>query len=112
VGNVIKTTSVFKKPEFWASVVTSVSGLLLAFGIITPDQAKGVNEYVPNIIGALLSLLSTMKFIGAQTTAKIEVFRAMCTMQIERNANGGNPTAQGVSSTEDEIGRLAKASGL
>lgn len=109
-----KTTSVFKKPEFWVTLVTSVAGLLMAFGVITPEQAKSIGEYTPNLIGALLSLLSTAKFVNAQTTAKVEVFRAMCAMRLEAKGKGpdGKPTAQGATSIEDEVLNIARMAGL
>ena len=109
-----KTTSVFAKPEFWMTVVTSVSGLLLAFGVITPEQNQGIATYAPNLIGAALSLLSTFKFIGAQHAAKVEVFRAMCAMSFEKSARGPSEkaSAQGVSTAREEVAQLARAAGL
>lgn len=109
-----KTTSVFTKPEFWLTLVTSVSGLLLAFGVITPEQNEGLAKYAPNLIGAILSLLSTFKFIGTQHAAKVEVFRAMCALSLEKAAlgSGGKASAQAAESVVDETTRLAKAAGL
>lgn len=110
-----KPTPAYKKPEFWTTLLTSVAGLFLAFGAITPEQAKGIGEYVPNIIGALMSLLSTFKFVGTQHAAKVEVFRAMCAASMQRaemqRAKPG-ATAQGVSDPKAEIARLAQAAGL
>lgn len=110
-----KTTSVLAKPEFWMTLVTSVAGLLLAFGVITPDQAKGIEAYVPNIIGGILSLLSTFKFVNTQHAAKVEVFRAMCAASMQRNeirrADGG-VTAQSASSVEEDVAKLARATGI
>jgi len=110
-----KTTAVAAKPEFWTTLVTSVAGLLLAFGIITPDQAKDVGQYVPNIIGALMALLSAFKFVGTQHAAKVEVFRAMCAAAMQRaemqRAKPG-ATAQSAVSVEDEVSALAQAAGL
>lgn len=111
MANKPKTTSVFKKSEFWVTVVTSISGLLMAFGVLTPEQANGVSSYAPNIIGAILALFSSTKFVGTQHSAKVEVFRAMCAMRIDKG-NGGGATAQGVSSVEDEISSIACAAGL
>lgn len=110
-----KTTSVFVKPEFWMTVVTSVSGLLLAFGAITPEQNQGIATYAPNLIGAVLSLLSTFKFIGVQHAAKVEVFRAMCAVSMQKaELHKDNPgaSALGVSSAEAEVAGMAKATGL
>ena len=114
MSNSEKTTSVFAKVEFWMTVVTSVSGLLLAFGVITPEQNEGLAKYAPNLIGAILSLLSTFKFIGTQHAARVEVFRAMCAMSLEKAAlgSGGKASAQAAESVVDETARLAKAAGL
>lgn len=110
-----KTTSVFVKPEFWMTVVTSVSGLLLAFGAITPEQNQGIATYAPNLIGAVLSLLSTFKFIGVQHAAKVEVFRAMCAVSMQKaelHKDNSGASALGVSSAEAEVAGMAKATGL
>ena len=110
-----KMTSVFTKIEFWMTIVTSVSGLLLAFGVITPEQSEGIATYVPNLIGAVLSLLSTFKFINVQQAARVEVFRAMCAMSLEKTALGPSDhqvSAQGVSMAKEEVAQLAQAAGL
>lgn len=110
-----KTTSVFTKVEFWMTVVTSVAGLLLAFGVITPEQNEGILTYAPNLIGAILSLLSTFKFINVQHAARVEVFRAMCAMSLEKAALGPSDhkvSAQGVSMAKEEVAQLAQAAGL
>lgn len=111
----VNTTPAFRKPEFWLTLTTSVAGLLLAFGIITPDQAKDVGEYVPNIIGALMSLLASFKFINTQHAAKVEVFRAMCSAAMQRaELAAGNPgaSAQGVAPADGGVAKLARAAGL
>ena len=110
----LKTTPVFKKSEFWVTLVTSVAGLLMAFGVITPEQADTIGEHLPNIIGALISLASTSRFVSAQSEAKVEVFRAMCAMRIEaRNKDpDGKLTAQGAASIEDEVLNIARMAGL
>ena len=115
MGNNAKTTSVFAKPEFWITLVTSVSGLLLAFGVITPDQAKGIETYVPNIIGCILSLLSTFKFVNTQYAAKVEVFRAMCAASLQRTelrSSDGGVSAQAASSVEEDVAKFARATGI
>ena len=101
------TTSVFVKPEFWTTLVTGVSGLLLTFGVITQEQADGVSRYVPNIIGAVMSLLSLFKFVGVQHAAKVEVFRALCAARAFR---GTETTVQ--ASCDTDILSLAREAGL
>ena len=111
----VKTTSAFTKIGFWMTLVTSVAGLLLAFGVITPEQNEGIATYAPNLIGAILSLLSTFKFINVQHAAKVEVFRAMCAMSLEKAASGPadhKVSAQGVSTAKEEVAQLAQAAGL
>lgn len=104
-----KTTSVLRKPEFWMTLVTSVSGLLLAFGVITPEQSDSVTKYVPNIIGSLLALLSSFKFTGVQHAARVEVFRAMCALSLGKD---GEFRAQGVGTPEEKVAGFARAAGL
>lgn len=124
-GNATSAASVLTKPEFWATFVTCVSGLLLAFGVITPEQSKGLEIYVPNIIGAILSLLSSFKFINVQHAARVEVFRAMCATNLAKTEarvagiKDGSVPAGAVAAlalTEDdaqrEVSALARAAGL
>jgi len=118
-----KTTSVFAKAEFWLTVVTSVAGLLLAFGVITPEQNEGIATYAPNLIGAILSILSTFKFINVQHAARVEVFRAMCATNLEKAAmhsdrvkdgagdDGVSPMAV-AGAAQGEVAAMAKAVGL
>ena len=110
-----KTTSVFKKPEFWTTVVTGVSGLLLAFGVITPVQAGGIAEYVPQLIGALMAIISGSKFANTQRDEKVEVFRAMCAMRLEQTARAekaGQPSALSAAPAEDQVAAIARVAGL
>ena len=94
MDNNAKTTSVFKKPEFWTTVVTGVSGLLLAFGVITPAAAGGIAEYAPQLIGALMAIISGSKFANTQRDEKVEVFRAMCAMHMEQAARAEKDLSQ------------------
>lgn len=105
--NESKTTSVFAKSEFWITAVTSISGLLMAFGIITPEQGDNLVKYVPNIIGAVMSLLSSFKFVGVQHAAKVEVFRASCAMKLGTGSSDG-VTAQ----SSADVCALARSAGL
>lgn len=104
-----KTTSVFRKPEFWVTAATSLCGILLACGVITPEQSDTITRCVSTVAGAVVALLSSFKFVGAQHAAKVEVFRAMCVMRLERR---GEVSAQGVSSPEAEVAADARSVGL
>lgn len=111
----VKTTSVFRKPEFWTTVVTGVSGLLLAFGVITPIQAGGIAEYAPQLIGALMAIISGSKFVNTQRDEKVEVFRAMCAMRLEQAARAekaGQVSALSATPAEEQVAGLARAAGL
>lgn len=104
-----KTTPVFRKPEFWVTLATGVSGLLIAFGVITPEQSDSITKCVSTVVGAVVTLLSSFKFAGTQHAAKVEVFRAMCAAQLDRD---GKVTAQGVSSPAEAVSRAARSVGL
>ena len=67
-----KTTSVFVKPEFWMTVVTSVSGLLLAFAfsmlevsdsLMLAQQARFYP--ITKTIYELFQLLGTGKYVAS-----------------------------------------------
>ena len=113
--NETKTTPVLMKPEFWMTLVTCVAGLLLTFGVITPEQNEGIAKYAPNLIGAIMSLLSSFKFVNVQHAAKVEVFRAMCATNLEKASKtpAGQVSAQATSSAaQAEVVQLARAAGL
>lgn len=101
--------SVFTKSEFWITLATSVSGLLLAFGVITDEQAHDVAKYVPNIVGALMALLSSLKLVNVQHASKVEVFRAMCAVRLGKD---GEFKSQGVGTPEQQVSQIARSVGL
>ena len=103
------TTSVFKKPEFWMTLVTSVCGMLIAFGVLTPEQSDSITRCVSTVVGAVVALLSSFKFVGAQHAAKVEVFRAMCVLQTDRD---GKFTAQNAESPAEAVAKAARSVGL
>ncbi len=102
-------TSVLMKSEFWVTAVMAVSGLLMAFGVITQDQASGIEKYMPNVIGAVLSLLSSLGFVKTQHAAKVEVFRALCAATLGKD---GQFRVQGVGTAEDRVHEAAASVGL
>lgn len=104
-----KTTSVFRKSEFWVTLVTSVCGMLIAFGVLTPEQSDDIVRCVSTVVGAVVTLLSSFKFVGVQHAAKVEVFRATCAMHLDRE---GQFTAQGVLTPAAAVAQAAKSVGL
>ena len=107
--NNTNTTSVFKKPEFWVTLATGISGLLIAFGVLTPEQSDSITKCVSTVVGAIVTLLSSFKFANAQHAAKVEAFRAMCALQLNK---AGEFTAQGVETPHEAVVRAARAVGL
>lgn len=103
------TTSVFRKSEFWVTLVTSVCGMLIAFGVLTPEQSDSITRCVSTVVGAVMSLLSAFKFVGAQHAAKVEVFRAMCATRLDKD---GQFSAQGVGTPEQQVAGIARRVGL
>lgn len=103
------TTSVFKKPEFWVTLATSLCGMLIAFGVLTPEQSDSITKCVSTVVGSLVALLSSFKFTGAQHAAKVEVFRAMCALQANKE---GQFTAQNVANSTEAVARAAQSVGL
>lgn len=102
-------TSVFKKPEFWVTAVTGVCGMLLAFGVLTPEQSDSITKCVSTVVGAVVTLLSSFKFANTQHAAKVEAFRAMCALQMNKS---GKFTAQGVGTPQEAVVKAARAVGL
>lgn len=67
----------WKTSEFWLAVVPATTGLLLALGIVSPEQLTAVNDSnvvivkaVVQVIGAIVSALSTFGYVKGRSEVK------------------------------------------
>ena len=59
-----------KTSEFWASVVVSLLGVLVALGVINPDQQKVLTNSVHQITGAIMAAVPIVGYAISRGHAK------------------------------------------
>ncbi len=53
----------FLTSEFWLTVGTTVSGLLVTFGYLTPEMADDFIQAVVSVVGGVLTVAATVTYI-------------------------------------------------
>lgn len=107
-------TPIWRKSEFWVSLVTNITGILMAFGVVSTEQKDAITSCIPQVVGGVVALLSAFKFINVQQAAKAEAFKAMCAMRLSSQQPRQAPSAlaaQALAVQEDVCG-IAKTVGL
>lgn len=59
-----------KTSEFWVSVVVSILGVLVALGVITPEQQGTLSESVNQIAGAIMAAAPVVGYAISRGSAK------------------------------------------
>ena len=59
-----------KKTEGWLAAFTTISGALVALGIIDAGTVEVWTDAVPQIIGGVIMLASTLGYGGMRTSVK------------------------------------------
>ena len=62
-----------KTSEFYVSLATSIIGILLAKGVLTPEIVSEVNPYLENIqqiVGAIVVMFANANYIKSRNMAK------------------------------------------
>ena len=60
----------YKTTEFWLSLSTSVIGLLVILGVITPDKSSEMMEIVRQVIGVVMLVLPQFGYTLSRGNAK------------------------------------------
>ena len=95
---------VYLTPEFWATMVGNVIGIIVLMGGLTAEQGGDLQNALQTIIGGVLSILTTFGFIKAQATRKAA---AAALMMARINKAAGDPLqAQAVASLDREAQQL------
>lgn len=66
-------TAGMKTTEFWLSLAVALTGLLVALGVIGPDEAEIANEWVAGVVqaaGVLVMAISSGMYASSRGTAK------------------------------------------
>jgi hypothetical protein len=58
--------SVWQTPEFWASMISQIVGIVVLTGGMTSDQGTEVTKALQAISGGVMSLISVLGLIWAQ----------------------------------------------
>lgn len=68
----------WKTSEFWVTLAAQIIGILVLFGVIGTDQSGSMNEQaaliansVEKIVGAIITILSTLGYNNARAKVKI-----------------------------------------
>ena len=59
-----------KTTEFWVSTIIAVFGVLVATGVITPEQNSALSESVTQIAGAIMSAAGAFGYAVSRGNAK------------------------------------------
>jgi len=68
MANTLK--SGIKTSEGWLTVVVAVLGLFTTLGYITPDQASELTTAIPQVIGGIVTIVTTVAYIWSRTKLK------------------------------------------
>lgn len=58
--------------EFWMAIGTSVTGILVAIGVLTPTEADQFVQALVSVVGGLLTLASMIVYIYGRIKLKSE----------------------------------------
>jgi hypothetical protein len=94
---------VYLTPEFWATIVGNIVGLVVVFGGLTAEQGTGMTQSLQTIAGAVLSIVTLLGFVGGQSKRKIA---AASLMMARIQAQGGDPLATIAVSLDGEARKL------
>jgi len=83
---------VFKTPEFWATLIGQVVSMIVLFGGLSAEQGTELTTALQSISGAVLSVLTILGFIKAQSTRKAA---ATALMVARLQGVEGDPIAMG-----------------
>lgn len=59
-----------KTSEFWVSVIISILGVLVALGVITPEQQGTLSESIQQIAGAIMAAAPIVGYALSRGAAK------------------------------------------
>ena len=60
----------WKTTEFWKTLVTALSGIAIAFGVISPEGAEALNIAIGQIVGGIMAIVPVVIYTIQRTKAK------------------------------------------
>lgn len=73
--NEVNQKSGFKTSEFYVTVVSAISGLLIMLGYLSPQQADAFVQAVVAVIGGVMVVASTIVYIVGRIKVKQQVVK-------------------------------------
>ena len=61
-----------KSTEFWVMLATTIVGILLAIGKLSPEQGAAISENASQIIGGVMAILAAFGYGALRTALKIK----------------------------------------
>lgn len=62
----------WKTSEFWTAILSSLVGIMVVLGWITPEMQSGLSEAIAQAVGGLISIVATVAYIFSRTKVKSE----------------------------------------
>jgi hypothetical protein len=60
----------WKTSEFWTAILSSLVGIMVVLGWITPEMQSGLSEAIAQAVGGLISIVSTVAYIFSRAKVK------------------------------------------
>lgn len=80
----METTSGYKTSEFPMAVVPSIVGMLVAFGVIQPEEANAMVDMGTRIIGGILALVLLYTYIRGRVDLKKQSMNLSATIELSK----------------------------
>ena len=72
----------WQTPEFWATLVSNIVGIIALLGYVTPEQSTALTTGISQIAGLLLMIATSFGFIKGQITMRTALARAVIERQV------------------------------
>ena len=72
----METKPGYMTSEFWVTIISSVAAMLVATGVLNPDESSEIVKSVTAIVGGILGLTTAVKYIHDRTQVKVATVHA------------------------------------
>jgi hypothetical protein len=62
----------WKTSEFWTAILSSLVGIMVVLGWITPEMQGALSEAIAQAVGGLISIVATVAYIFSRAKVKSE----------------------------------------
>lgn len=68
--------------EFWVTILGNVAGILVATGVLQPQEGTEITKSVSAIVGGVISLITILKYISTRTDLKAQAMDNQARVQM------------------------------